>query len=1026
MNNPKSSKAIIIFICFLSSLFGWTQCPTVDDNSQSFCDLESLFISDLQASDQGAGIGWFDSSTSTTPLANNISLIDGQSYFLDNASGDCGSRIEVTVEIIGPPTGLSFQGVCVEDPSEATIADLEAIGNDVNWYIDPSGGIALDVTEIILDNTIYYADQSNSETGCRTSRLAVLVNIGLVPPPTGNNIQEFCATPDNIPTVSDLVASGTNLWYPSFSSASPFDEDTPLVNGETYYATVIDLPCESSNRLEVLVEFLIQPSAGMDATLDLCAGDTNIIDLFSILGGTPESGGTWTPSLNSGTGIFDPTIDTIGAYTYIVTSNNPICPDASATVTIANINPPNAGSNGNLNICQDDTNIVDLFNILGGTPDTVGTWSPALNSGTGIFDPTVDPIGTYTYTVNDPNNTCPDASANVTISLLPPPDAGTDATVDLCVGDTNIIDLFNSLGGTPESGGTWSPALNSGTGIFDPTVDPLGTYTYTVTDNTNSCPDNSATVTITNINPPNAGSNGTLGICQDDTNIVDLFNNLGGTPDTGGTWSPALNSGTGIFDPIVDPIGTYTYTVNDPNNTCPDASANVTISLLPPPDAGTDATVDLCVGDTNIIDLFNSLGGTPESGGTWSPALNSGTGIFDPTVDPIGTYTYTVTDNTNSCPDNSATVTITNVNPPNAGSNGVLNICQDDTNTVDLFNSLGGTPDTGGTWSPALNSGTGVFDPTIDPAGTYTYTVNANNCGPEDASEIILSFTDNPDLSGLEIEIPNVCVGRDVSVLLFNISSLVDDSYTITFEITSSGSSFSNTVTESISNGEITIIIPANLFTETGVHTFSIISFLNANSLCPANLAGINSINFEIFESTEPQIIADGNTFCIDDTPTLNDLTNNLIDTTGIQWFDSVNSSTPLPIDTDLVDGETYYASLINSNGCISEIRLEVTVSIEDCNDELIIPDGFSPNGDSINDTFHIVNLDTLFPNFKLTIFNRNGNKLYEGNINSPEWDGTSVNRFGNSKLPVGIYFYILEFKDGVKDPKQGRVYLSR
>ena len=182
-----------------------------------------------------------------------------------------------------------------------------------------------------------------------------------------------------------------------------------------------------------------------------------------------------------------------------------------------------------------------------------------------------------------------------------------------------------------------------------------------------------------------------------------------------------------------------------------------------------------------------------------------------------------------------------------------------------------------------------------------------------------------------------------------------------------------------------------------------------------------------ILESDSPEIIEGGNIFCIDDMPTLAELTNSLVNTNGIEWFDSETSMNPLAIETELVDGTTYYASVVNSDGCSSFIRLAVDVILEDCILELLIPDGFSPNGDSINDTFHIVNLDILYPNFKLTIYNRNGNKLYEGNINSPRWDGTTTtNRLGGGIVPTGVYFYILDFNDGIKASKQGRVYLSR
>ena len=66
-------------------------------------------------------------------------------------------------------------------------------------------------------------------------------------------------------------------------------------------------------------------------------------------------------------------------------------------------------------------------------------------------------------------------------------------------------------------------------------------------------------------------------------------------------------------------------------------------------------------------------------------------------------------------------------------------MCSTDPST-DLFNQLG--EDAGGVWSPALSSGTGIFDPSIDAGGTYTYTAT-NSCGPSTA-DVVVTVTSNP------------------------------------------------------------------------------------------------------------------------------------------------------------------------------------------------------------------------------------------------------------------------------------------
>ena len=82
-----------------------------------------------------------------------------------------------------------------------------------------------------------------------------------------------------------------------------------------------------------------------------------------------------------------------------------------------------------------------------------------------------------------------------------------------------------------------------------------------------------------------------------------------------------------------------------------------------------------------------------------------------------------------------------------------------------------------------------------------------------------------------------------------------------------------------------------------------------------------------------------------------------------------------------------------------------------------------------MNDTFYIKNIDIIYPNFELEIFNRYGNLVYKGNINTPNFDGKSTQStvLGNDILPTGVYYYVLYYNDATnKKPTQGRLYLSR
>jgi gliding motility-associated-like protein/uncharacterized repeat protein (TIGR01451 family) len=90
------------------------------------------------------------------------------------------------------------------------------------------------------------------------------------------------------------------------------------------------------------------------------------------------------------------------------------------------------------------------------------------------------------------------------------------------------------------------------------------------------------------------------------------------------------------------------------------------------------------------------------------------------------------------------------------------------------------------------------------------------------------------------------------------------------------------------------------------------------------------------------------------------------------------------------------------------------------------IPDGFSPNGDGINDLFVIRGISG-YPTNEITIFNRWGTKVFDAAQYANNWDGksTAALNIGDDVLPVGTYFYILDLGNG-SDVIKGTIYLNK
>ena len=400
---------------------------------------------------------------------------------------------------------------------------------------------------------------------------------------------------------------------------------------------------------------------------------------------------------------------------------------------------PSAGSSNSVTICPWSGSI-NLFDELGGSPETIGTWSPLLSNGyLGSFDPSNNPSDDYTYTIS---NECGMSSSTINVNFIEPTVSNT-TMVQIC-SDAVSVDLYGEIG-INNTSGQWSgvgPLFDSPApdyfGLFNPQEQISGIYNYTII-NANGC-ETVYPVDVEILNSQaNAGNDVGIQLCQDDQNIF-LFNQLTGSPDQNGVWSPSLPNGyQGLFNPSSNSEGTYTYSVSD---LCGTETSDVQVSFYEINTPNT-AFVEIC-SDAVSVDLYGEIG-INNTSGQWSgvgPLFDSPApdyfGLFNPQEQLEGLYYYTIND-VNGCDQSYPVDVNVTTSQANAGLDGALELCQDDS-SVNLFDYLTGNPDQNGSWNPSLTAGyLGEFDPANNLSGNYTYTV-ADECG-SDNSEVLINIT---------------------------------------------------------------------------------------------------------------------------------------------------------------------------------------------------------------------------------------------------------------------------------------------
>jgi gliding motility-associated-like protein len=101
-----------------------------------------------------------------------------------------------------------------------------------------------------------------------------------------------------------------------------------------------------------------------------------------------------------------------------------------------------------------------------------------------------------------------------------------------------------------------------------------------------------------------------------------------------------------------------------------------------------------------------------------------------------------------------------------------------------------------------------------------------------------------------------------------------------------------------------------------------------------------------------------------------------------------------------------------------------------------LVPDGFSPNGDGINEKFVIAGMGE-YPDAYLEVVNRWGQIVFKRRSYGNEsrwgaedawWDGRSNSKLGmgNGILPAGTYIYFLKLSPESSKVIKGTIFINR
>ncbi len=985
-------------------------------------------------------------------LTTNQPLTIGQTYYL-MLDGFGGSICNYTIKPISGLNAINLSATkltpCKEEQITLSVNNYFA-GSTFKWYKNGNYGTVLgtspNLNVSLTDTTVFECEIKQPYAECPNLLMPITINVDPGPKVgAGADTTLNCNfSTITLKGVSTTGGGGLNYVWTLPNGTSSAGNNLSEVNAAgTYILTITQSSSGCSNKDTVVVKenkTLPVAKAGIDTAIT-CNNPTLRLDgsASTPMGVTYLWSGPAITNANKAQS--NPLINQVGTYTLEV--KNPIngCTATDDVVVKDRTTKPtaNAGKDTTLTCLRTSLQLKGTSDLSSNVGYTWSTGSGGIVSGGTTANPTVNKQGNYTLVVTNTLTGCSSTADAVNVSLNnTKPDAQAGGAKTLTCKDLTVT--LDGSSSTSNVSFLW--AGPSGASIVNPNtatpiVNKIGTYTLTVTDKGNGCTSTSL-VTVTEDKSTPTALAGTDQVITCTKTFVDLNGNSNPASGVSYGWSGPGITGTFVGQNLtnVTRTGTFTLKVTKDANGCSASDAVIVTKDVTPPSANAGAAKTLTCTITQV-----SLAGLGTTGASYSwsgSGIVSGDNTLSPTVNAPGTYTLTVTNNTNGCVSTSSTLVTENKTPPTVTiTNNKDAFCPGD------FVTITATPGyTGYQWfkDGAAIGSSGQNTLKAYEAGTYHVSVvsTSNGCVGESNKKII-SASPQPVVTLSSQDEPTICSSGSI---LLQTESINDDiiwyingtvipniktnEYTAIRQGAYSVSAANNAGCRDTSNFILVTVDQDFVLDLGGDKHICENEILTLNSTITdadsylwssgATTPSIDVINEEgtytvtvtrgkcehtdtieiVLDSLPVWDLGEDKILCIEEKNYK--LTGPTDDFIEFFWENGTQTN-PRPITSA---GE--YVIILN-NKCGTTYDT-INVTTDTCKCYVFVPNAFTPNGDKINSYFQVESICDA--PVTINIYNRWGQLIYSGTDTDLGWDGT----FHGEIQPQDTYIYIAEYYD--------------